>query len=718
MTLQSRLFWPLAAACFVTQLAAGDDTRQAEDTLQEIVVTATLRSTSVAELPQSVTVLDQETLRAAGVQQFEDVLGQIPDLNWASGTSLPRFFQLRGIGEVEQYQGAPNPSVGFLIDDIDFSGVGMPATLFDTQQIEVLRGPQGTTYGASALAGLISVRTADPGTDFVLNSEITGATYDTRAAGLVIGDGRADDSLGWRFVAQQYQSDGFRHNEYLDENSTNGLDEETLRGKLHWQVTDALQADLTLMHVNIDDGYDAWSIYNTYTTYSNEPGRDAQLSNGAALRLVADIGGAQLRSVTSTASSKIVYSFDGDWGNDPFWLAATGHAPYDYFQSDNRKRRTLAEDLRLIGDPSNELFGRLRWLAGVYVLRLTESDKQVFTWDAYDAGPTGGPGAGSSELNSQYGATNVALYGSLDADLGPRTTLSGGLRVEQRVANYSDSADVDTPFPEERNHMIGGNLSWTRSTGDGGHVYVTLARGYKGGGFNIGSGILSEQREFGPESLWSAETGFKFARSDSPFELQTDVFYMRRQNMQAYLSEQLQQNNPLNYVFYTQNASAGENYGLEAEVNYRIDSRWQISGSGSLLRTSYMDVRGLFSTLDLDGRAQPFAPSYKVSAAVEYHHPTGLFARLDASAIGSFYYYTSDAQASRAYNLENVRVGYQRGSWTTSVWVRNLFDARYAQNGFYFGLIPPNYPNQSFLQLGDPRQVGITVNYQLRPSRR
>jgi iron complex outermembrane recepter protein len=717
---QSRLFWPLAASCLLTQLAAaGGDTQQADDTtLQEIVVTATLRSTSIMELPQSVTVLDQETLRSAGVQHFEDVLGQIPDLNWASGTSLPRFFQLRGIGEVEQYQGAPNPSVGFLIDDIDFSGVGMPATLFDTQQIEVLRGPQGTTYGANALAGLISVRTVDPGTDFVLNSEITGATYDTRAAGLVIGDGRADGSLGWRFVAQQYLSDGFRHDEYLDENSTNGLNEGTFRGKVHWQVTDALQADLTLMHVNIDDGYDAWSIYNTYTTYSNEPGRDAQLSNGAALRLIADLGGAQLRSVTSTASSKIVYSFDGDWGNDPFWLATTGFAPYDYFQSDNRQRRTFAEDLRLIGDPSNELFGRLRWLAGAYVLRLTESDKQMFTWDAYDAAPNGGPGAGSSGLNSQYGATNVALYGSLDADVGTRSTLSGGLRVEQRSADYSDSADVTTPFPDERNHMIGGNLSWSRSTGDGEHVYVTVARGYKGGGFNIGSGILSEQREFGPESLWSAETGLKFARSDSPLQLQADVFYMLRDNMQVYLSEQLQQNNPLNYVFYTQNASKGENYGLESEVSYRIDSRWQISGSGSLLRTRYMDVGGLFSTLDLDGRAQPFAPSYKVSAAVEYHHPTGLFARFDVSAIGSFYYYTSDAQASKAYNLENARVGYQHGSWTISAWARNLFDARYAQNGFYFGLIPPNFPNQSFLQLGDPRQVGITVNYQLHPSPR
>src|ERR1700680_277417 len=706
------LFGPLTASILLARPAVS-----ADDSLEEIVVTAGLRSTSVAELPQSVTVIDRDTLRAAGVQHYEEVLGLIPGLNWAAGTSRPRFFQLRGIGEVEQYQGAPNPSVGFLIDDIDFSGVGMPATLFDTRQIEVLRGPQGTAYGANALAGLISVRTVDPGNDFELLSEVTGADYDTRAASLAVGDGFAGGSAGWLLAAQQYLSDGFRHDAYLNENSTNGDDEGTLRGKLRWQLTESLRADLTLMHVNINNGYDAWSIYNTYTTYSNQPGRDAQLSNGAALRLVdtIDVVG-ELRSVTSAANSKITYSFDGDWGNDPYWAATTSSAPYDYFQSDNRNRRTLAEDLPRTGDPSRPLLGRLRWLTGVYVLRLTESDRQMFIWNAFDAGPGGTPGAGSSGLDSRYSATNVALYGSLDADLGPHATLSGGLRVEQRQARYADSADVQTPFPNEINHMIGGNLSWQLRTGDGEHVYVTLARGYKGGGFNIGSQILSDQRSFGPESLWSIETGVKYAQADNPLQLQTDVFYMRRQNMQVYLSEQLQQNNPLDYVFYTQNASDGENYGLEMEAAYRFDSRWQFSTGASLLRTRYLGVTGLFGGLGLDGRAQPFAPGYKLSAAVEYHHPAGWFARVDVSGLGSFYYYTSDAQTSNASNLENVRTGYAHGSWTVSLWVRNLLDARYAQQGFNFGLIPPNFPVQSFLQLGDPRQVGVTVNYELQRS--
>src|ERR1700716_1942634 len=181
------LFGPLTASIILARPAVSADDALADDALEEIVVTAGLRSSSVAELPQSVAVIDRNTLRSAGVQHFEDVLGLIPDLNWSGGTSRPRFFQLRGIGEVEQYQGAPNPSVGFLIDDIDFSGVGMPATLFDTQQIEVLRGPQGTAYGANALAGLISVRTEEPGTDFALTGEVTGAEYDTRALSAAIG---------------------------------------------------------------------------------------------------------------------------------------------------------------------------------------------------------------------------------------------------------------------------------------------------------------------------------------------------------------------------------------------------------------------------------------------------------------------------------------------------------------------------------------------------
>jgi len=248
--------------------------------------------------------------------------------------------------------------------------------------------------------------------------------------------------------------------------------------------------------------------------------------------------------------------------------------------------------------------------------------------------------------------------------------------------------------------------------------YGSYSRGYKGGGFNIGSQILSEQRGFAPEALWSLESGVKYTRADDPLQLQADVFYMRRQHMQVYLSEQLQQNNPLAYVFFTQNAADGENFGLESEGSFRLGEHWQVLGSAAALRTRYLGVTGRFDTLAIDGRAQPFAPGYEASLGLEYMTQSGWFARLDAHAIGSFYYYTSDAQTSRSYHLENLRVGYRHHDWTASIWVRNLLNERYAQQGFYFGLIPPSYPNQSFLELGDPRQVGLTISYDLAPARR
>ena len=102
---------------FVTFAAVAADSAP----LEEVVVTAELRDQDLADLPTSATVLDSATLQAAGVQHFQDVLSLVPNLNWSAGTSRPRYFQLRGIGEIEQWQGAPNPSVGFLIDGIDFS---------------------------------------------------------------------------------------------------------------------------------------------------------------------------------------------------------------------------------------------------------------------------------------------------------------------------------------------------------------------------------------------------------------------------------------------------------------------------------------------------------------------------------------------------------------------------------------------------------------------
>ena len=689
-----------SAAAFAAGVAAGVAAPSLDEPLDEIVITAALRAAPLNEVAQSVTVLGATQLRSAGVQHFADVVGLVPGLSWAAGTSRPRYFQIRGIGEIEQYQGAPNSSVGFLIDDIDFSGLGAPATLFDLDHIEILRGPSGTEYGANALAGLISVRSRDPGTQFDLRSEATGGDFGTGSLGLAIGDGRSDGSAGWRLAAQRYKSDGFRHNSYLGRDATNGYDESTLRGKAVWEPTPALKLTLTLLYADLDDGYDAWSVDNSRVTLSNQPGRDSQRSSGASLRMQYQSGAGQWLAISSAAVSHINYSFDGDWGNDTYWGV---NAPYDYFEQHLRQRRTLAQDLRFIGDESQHGFGRLRPIIGVYVSRLSESDAQRDTWnDQYN-------GAGQSVLDSDYAATNAALYGALEWRGSARDTLRLGLRAEERSADYQDSSD--TPFPTARDRMHGGNLSWAHQSNALRSWYATLSRGYKGGGFNIGATIDPSQRRFRAESLWNVEWGLRGSDSGGRFEYQADLYAMRRQSMQVYTSHQLNPKNPLTYVFFTANASHGDNDGVEGELRWQASPRWQYSGSLALQHTRYLgyDLDGL----NLDGRAQAFAPGYQSAATLSYQHPEGWFGRFDIQAQGRFYFDAGDNTQAGGRVLCNLRVGQRRGAWTTSFWVRNLLDRRYAVQGYYFGDEPPNFPVKLYLQNGDPRQLGVSVSFEL-----
>jgi outer membrane receptor protein involved in Fe transport len=238
----------LSAAAVAPTAAAVADSPE----LQEIVVTATLRSMPATEVPASVTVLSEQTLRDAGRANLEDVLGLIPNLNWAGDTSLPRYFQLRGIGELEQYQGAPNPSVGFLIDDIDFSGLGTAGTLYDIDQVDVMRGPQPTRYGANALGGLIYLKSAEPTDALYGRVDLDAGDYATNSQGAVISGPVESLDSGFRLAVQRYYSNGYYHDLYLNRDDTNRQDEYTYRAKWAYTPSDRLRIELTAMHMNID----------------------------------------------------------------------------------------------------------------------------------------------------------------------------------------------------------------------------------------------------------------------------------------------------------------------------------------------------------------------------------------------------------------------------------------------------------------------------------
>jgi iron complex outermembrane recepter protein len=672
--------------------------------LGEIVVTAALRPLPILEFPASVAVLDAATLQAAGQQHLEDVLALVPNLNWAADTARPRYFQIRGIGELAQYQGAPNPSIGFLIDDIDFSGLGSAATLFDVDRIEVLRGPQGTRYGANALGGLIYVQSAAPEQELGGRVELELGDYNSRSYGAVLtGPVPALDSA-FRLAVQRYTSDGYYTNSYLHRTDTARRDELTVRARWHLQASERLRIDLTLLRAQIDDGFDNYAIDNSRTTLSDQPGVDAQHSSGVGLRLNYDLSAAtRLTALASYADTPSRYSYDGDWGNPNAW------APFIFESSEvqDRRRRTSNLELRMARDPTP----RTSWVVGLYALELRESLADSIYNLYQDPTAQYFPPATGMVTTSRYRARSGALFAEFDQQLAPDIRLSVGGRREWRTSHYQDVLTATGAAPLARDfrpadQLWGGQLSLTWKPAEGHSVYGLVSRGYKAGGFNLSPGLPTNELEFRPESDWNAELGYKAQVRQQRLRFDSTLFYMRRQSLQLLTGTQLIADDPSTFVLYTGNAPTGFNYGVESRLDWEATAAIEIGVALGSLQTRYHGFTQ--NGVVLPDRGLPHSPHWQGALHVAWKDPGGRFARLELTGMGGFYFdLPPNPTSSAPYGLVNARIGIEKPRWSAAVWGRNLLDKAYAVRGFYFGDEPPNFPNKEYVQLGAPRTFGV-----------
>ena len=680
--------WSITALMCLCPLAAWP-----ADKIEEIVVHGDFRERSVSELPASVTVFDSEAIESMAVQHFEELIGAIPNFNWSGDGHRATYFQMRGVGELEQYQGAPNPSVGFLMDDIDFSGIGGIATLFDMQHVEVLRGPQGTRYGANALAGLVYMRSAEPTAEFDSRVEIQVGDDGMLAGGLAVGGGlNANDSVMGRLSVHYHDSNGFRENTHLNRDDTNGRDETTVRGRLKWLGGEYWEFNLAGLYIDTDNGYDAFAIDNTRTTLSDKPGKDAQESVGASIR--ADFDGPNdytLTAITNFADSDIVFSYDADWGNDDSWSPVL----YDYISMSDRERQTFSQEFRFVTD---------NWLLGVYGLRLQDDISTLNRGAYYDPGYDF-----ADSLNdlfvSGYESTNVAAFGQLDHAISGTALLTLGLRIERRTTDYEDSAGLIT---DPSDTLWGGEVAISFDHSDAVTSFVSLSKGYKANGFNLGPAIPDEYRSFDSETLYNLEAGIKTSMLSRTLSLNASIFVSRHNDAQVRTSFQLNPGDPTSFGFVTINVDESDALGIEADVRWLLADNWMLYATLGLIDTEFNDVSAP-SLVNLEGRSKAHAPDYTFAFGGSFEHPRGFFARVDVSARDAFYFDVAHDEQSQSYELVNARVGYRSDSWSATLWARNAFDEDYAVRGFYFGNEPPDFPNALYTRSGDPRQVGVTL---------
>ena len=662
----------------------------AQPVLEEIIVTADFRQSAVEDIAASISVIDPDTMSKKNAQHLEDILLNAPNVNLASGASRARFIQIRGIGERGQFSEPLNSSVGLMIDGVDFSGIGTAGMLYDMEQVEILMGPQGTRYGSNALAGLINLKSRAPESEFGYGVQLQAANAEERGiAGYLTGP--ATDDLFYRVSLQQLESDGFGENRYLGR-PTNAREETTLRGKFRWLISDTEQLDFTTAMIDLDNGYDAFSLDNIRDTLSDEPGFDRQDSKLASLNFsTSRFNPFTLEVMGGFATSDIAYGYDEDW-------VYTGFHPFEYSSTDQyfRNRETSSGEVRLVSSEDGALFGgRTSWVAGLYSLHQDVDLARDYTFLA-------------DVFSSRFIIGRVAAYADTSTALSDSLSLELGVRTERFSAEYSDSSGLDFSPDDD---LFGGKIGLNYRLANDNLLYASISRGYKSGGFNTDGSLDTDLREFDAETLWNYEAGFKGLLLDDSLQLQAALFYMDRDDVQISSSTvRVRDDGSSEFIDFIGNAAAGSNSGIELSGQWLASESLTLYGSLGLLDAKYEDFINSAGD-NLDGRQQAHAPDYQYTIGMDIMFSTALGLDINLQGRDTFYFSDSHSIRSNSYALLNASLRYQRGNLNATLWGRNLGDKDYYVRGFYFGNDPrDNYTAKGYTQLGEPVRYGLTVN--------
>jgi len=669
--------------------------------LEEVTVTAALLDSVTA--PISATVLTEEIQSRRGAAHLEDVITLAPNVTASSGASRSRFFQIRGIGERSQFVEPVNPSVGVLLDGIDLSGSGGALTLFDVQQVEILRGPQGTLMGANALAGLIAIQSN--GSDSTTRNIAVGIES---KGGYRLGarwGGHLANGIKARVALQQYASDGYMDNDYLNRSDTNSREELTARGMLAW-TSGAHTVEAAVYYTRVDNGYDAFSLDNTRATLSDQPGEDDLTLKAGRLNWHSMLMGLDSTLQVSHASTETAYGYDEDWsyiGIAPGWE----YSSYDEYLRD-RSMNSLEWRLQ-----APEVHGT-EWVIGTYLRDESEDLSRRYTYL---------PGPFSSSLDTQ----TLAIFGQVNWTINEQISGFVGARLEQRDSEYRDSANVDKDF--DHNYWTGRlGLVWHYQ--DDRQVYATLSRGARAGGANAGLlasiEALPEQNQnsvsalgvFDEETLLSLEVGWQVDWSEHNLRSRLALFTMDRDDQQAKGSLVIPRaDGSTAFIDYTDNAAASEHRGLEWALQWQPTEQLATALTLGLLDAQF-DRYITATGADLSGRDQPQAPTWQYSIGLTWRASELMSAQIEVAGSDAYFFSDRhDVSAPETHQLNASVTGrWHRWSWT--LWGRNLTDETTFVRGFgTFGNDPrKEYALEPYRQYGEPRMVGLSLSYDLMES--
>jgi len=690
--------------------------------LDEIVVTAQKKEERLQDVPIPVTAVSAEILSESNQVLLRDYYSSIPGLNMSPGVQSSQDLSIRGITT----GGFTNPTVGITVDDVPYAGstaVGGGLVIPDLDpgdltRIEVLRGPQGTLYGASSMGGLVKFVTLDPSTsgvngrvqagiDSVYNGNAPG--YNVRAsANLPI-----TDTIAVRVSGFSRDDPGYIDNPVLH---VDGVNEVHAYGGLLsalWKPSDEFSAKLSALyqktHGNgLSDVVDQPGLAWLQQNYIRGAGGYDRSTQAYSLTLKDKLGPAQLTSVTGYNINRYADSWDFTYGFGALNQAQfnVGGAPILEYN----KTAKFTQELRL----QMPLGAKLEWLLGGFYTH--EHNSFVQDIDAADIASGAVVGQFASFIDpSTYeeyaGFTDLTwhLTDAFDIQLGGRES-EIRQTYSQTTTGIYDPLFLNTPSPvvmplahasaNAFTYLLTPRFKLTPNL----MVYARLASGYRAGGPNAAPGTPPQYK---PDKTENYEIGTKGDFFDHLLSIDASVYYIRWKDIQLSLED------PQNFQVYVANGGAAKSQGVELSVDLRplrgmTIRAWAAWNESELTQSFPADT----TAYGVAGSRLPL--SARFSGHFSFNQEFPLVGEWTGFAGGAISYvgdrsgvFSTAAQIPRqdlpAYGKTDLRLGVRHNVWTATVYCNNVANIHGLLGGGQ-GYFPP-YAFQ-YIQ---PRIVGLNV---------
>lgn len=682
--------------------------RQAQVQLNEIIVTADRRLRDIQKTAASVSALESKQIEQLQVKQFSELNSIAPNFRSYDDGSTGSFTLIasRGISTIDF-----TPSVGLYIDDVPyFTTYAFPLSLTDVEQIEILRGPQGTLYGRNALAGVIKV-TSKSAKNQVGGFATAGiGNLGSQEYGLGINVPIVKDKLYFRGNANYTNRDGFVTNTFLNKDLQ---DRQTLDAnmRLKYQASDRLS--ISLQYSLQDRESDA------YVFLSATPDNDFQDILENSLYRVSYNEDVNREVITHNVAASVLYDFD------KFTLNAV--TAYQYTDQQRRDEFDFTEfDIQsafgenLLANLSQEIrlstnnAGKFNWTGGVFLYRLDhEIDDNLRT--GVDAAAFDPFAPYVRRDLSDVVQTGLALYGQADYALNDKWTITGGLRLDYEEVTADVNRTFTTPslpdgsFNDEADFTaVSPKVAISYQMDPNTFIFGNVARGYRPGGINTFA-TNPEDAPFDPENTINYELGVKSNLADNRVRLNFTGFLINYTDQQIFTLL-----DPNSFNFGTDNIGKSRSYGLEMESQWVVAKGLTFNLNMAYLNTEILDFTILladpvtFEPVEFDeaGNQLPVSPEFNGNINASYILPLGdkfnFETNIDYVYQSEIFWDVPNDFTQDAYGLLNARVGITSKNIDLFVWGKNLADEEYFSYGYGVGGI-------NLATFGLPRTYGVTV---------